>query len=587
MPRRFVPLLLLLPALLLFWKLDYAPFWNPDEGRYAAASYEMAFPFDGKPADWVVPHLNTMARLNKPPLVYWTAASFFRFFGPSEITGRLPAALAALGIAIILFFWGRRAFGLRAGICSALVWITMMFPFAMARVLNTDMLLTFAIAVSTYGIWLAFRGREQVDQDSKWLFWGGTLVAGSGMGLALLAKGPVGLAMPLVSAFIYIICSNGWRRAPWGMVPMVIIIALAIGVPWFILAQQRRSDFLEVFLLQENLGRFSGKEEYHTKTPLFFYLPICLVGMVPWTGFLFTALTQWMRDDAERKARLFLFVYAGFIVGFFSLSSTKLISYVLPAFPAFALIIGAGLARWEWQEQKWRASAVGSTVLLYLVVIALGSIFLSDEKTVPLALARPYITALAIILLAASIGLLLSLRRPDARRLMGIQVGSAAVLFVLLLNLAGKISRYEDVGALTTAIAPLLKSEDKVVGFGTYGPTTVFYTRRPAYFFGFKNTSGLREDELENSKYFPDYKTPEAGDSPEPDAGKLAEMLKSNPRVFVLTSEPLRLPPDLQSLKPRFWGRNNDYYLYANFPKPANFDLMYVAPRTKKANRTP
>ena len=134
--------LLLVAALLLFGTLNYAPFWNPDEGRYAAASLEMTGGVQGGHADWVVPHLNTIPRLNKPPLVYWLAGGAFQIFGPSEWAGRLGAALASLAAMLIIWVLGRAMFDEKTGIAGALIWSTSMAPAAMGRTCNTDMLLS-------------------------------------------------------------------------------------------------------------------------------------------------------------------------------------------------------------------------------------------------------------------------------------------------------------------------------------------------------------------------------------------------------------------------------------------------------------
>ncbi len=285
-------ILALVAAIFLFVHLDYAPFFNPDEGRYASASLEMARGFDGKAPDWVVPHLNSVPRLNKPPLVYWTAATAINFIGANEIAGRLPSALAGLGTMIIVWLLAAHIFNRRAAWLSAIVWATSLFPFAFARILNTDMLLTFAISLATLGVWQVIdwpqNQNEPSETSSAW--WPGALVAGVGMGLALLAKGPVGLAFPLIIAFLWILAMRRWQvltsAHTWLALFVAIAIAVAMAWPWVHAISERVPNFLRRFLIEENLGRFAGGVEYHKPTPIYYYLPVILIALLPWSGWL-------------------------------------------------------------------------------------------------------------------------------------------------------------------------------------------------------------------------------------------------------------------------------------------------------------
>lgn len=212
--------LLLIGALLLLGWLNYAPFWNPDEGRYASSSLEMIGGLEGSQPDWVVPHLNTIPRINKPPLIYWLAGSAFKIFGPSEWAGRLGAALAATAVMFIVFALGRKMFDERTGIAGALIWSTSLLPAALGRTCNTDMLLACGITVVMWGIWLAL-----AEADTKRKAWPAYLLAGFGMGIAILSKGPVGVALPLVIGFLFILFCKRWHTVNWPG----LIVALLIG----------------------------------------------------------------------------------------------------------------------------------------------------------------------------------------------------------------------------------------------------------------------------------------------------------------------------------------------------------------------
>ena len=197
-----------------------------------------------------------------------------------------------------------------------MVWASGLGAVAMGRTANTDMLLCAAIALTMFGIFWA----TELEGQRRW--WMGA-IAGVGMGLALLSKGPVGVALPLLFAAVYLTLAGNWKRAPWSALAMAFAVALVIGAPWFLLVEAQRPGFLHTFIFEENLGRFSGKEDYHNSTSPLYYVPVVLIGLMPWTGFLVPALGLWKRrapgQSATRqtRARLFLLVWALVLVAFF------------------------------------------------------------------------------------------------------------------------------------------------------------------------------------------------------------------------------------------------------------------------------
>jgi 4-amino-4-deoxy-L-arabinose transferase-like glycosyltransferase len=564
MPRRLLVLLALsLAALLLLFKLDYAPFWNPDEGRYSAASYEMAFGLDGRAPDWTIPHLNTVARLNKPPLIYWTTAGMFRLFGANEVAGRLPSALAAVLVLFVVFLWGRAAFGTKAGagVAAALVWATSAFPFAMGRVANTDMQLCACIALASFGIYWSIESRR------KLLF---GAIAGVGMGLALLSKGPVGLAFPLIIGALYLTAVRGWKKAPWGALAAALAVALAIGAPWYLAVEAQRPGWIKQFILEENLGRFSGKEHFHDKTSPLFYLPILIAGMLPWTGLMLASLRRFEPISTRAgRAKLFFLLWTGFITLFFSLSGTKLVSYVLPAFPALALFTGGCLANYEMWSVAQRRLGLGLSLLFNLVLgvaVAVKPGILLNDKMMPRDVGTPWAFIVVAALVFGSAFLLLTARRPSSRNLLGAQAAAGFLLLGLLMSLADHIAVYEDGSDLVRALHPHMAKDDRLGIYLAFLPTAIVYAERPVTFFGFLNKSGLDDDELKSSPYFLSHE-------------QIGAFVQKKPgRSFVITSGPI-WPQASQGLFP--WGRNNDWFLYGSVPKPAGFQFEFYAPRRK------
>jgi len=585
-PRWF----LLLAALLLLYGLDYAPLWNPDEGRYASAALEMAQPFNGAAPDWIVPHLNTIPRINKPPLVYWLGAIFYRILGVSEASTRLVSALAAIVVMLTVWQLGHAMFSERAGIASALVWSTSVFPFIMAHSFNTDMLLCCAITLTFCGLWFVFEGTSKENDKAPWL--SSYVLTGIGMGLALLSKGPVGIVLPLAITFVYACWAKRWNAVQWYGVGVAIALALLLALPWYWAVSLRVPNFLSTFLLQENLARFSGAKEFHRSKPVFYYVPILLAGLFPWTAFLGSAVAR-LRDQAsisaQQRARLFLWLWSALLILFFSLSKVKLVSYILPAFPAVVLLAGDALMggdalRENQAHQTFpHRMALAATALLYLLLmIGLPIAFLNEQLTlfghlkklpgnaiVPITEALPYIADICIVLAIGTLFLVWCWRTRNTWRLMLAQFATAAFLLVILLNLAGRIAIYEDASGLVKALQPHLKTGDQFIVYQGFQPASVFYLRQPVISIEYTQNSGLDEAAMVHSLVF----LPA-------DAKSLPQLLENPHRVYILLARKNDLGRTLQS--PHYTVAScNDFLIISNYPAPPGLHYNFVAPRNR------
>ena len=578
----FRRLLWLVPVALLFWNLGYAAFWNPDEGRYVAAAYEMAHPFAGA-SDWVVPHLDGVPRLNKPPLVYWAIALSFRAFGVSEWSARLVPALASLLVLILIGVWGARCWNNRTGWAAAMVWASGVGAVAMGRTANTDMLLCAAIALTMSGVFWA----TELDGQKRLLM--GAL-AGVGMGLALLSKGPVGVALPLLFAAVYLTVARTWKGAPWGALALALGVALLIGAPWFLAVEAHYPGFLKTFLGDENVKRFQGGGEYHEPTSPLYYVPVVLVGLMPWTGFLAPAFGVWKRrsggENAVRQARaqLFLSVWSLVLVAFFSASGTKLISYVLPALPAFSLLVGVAIGRWDGLDALWKRLSIGVNLLFFVVLmVALivvpardkvsktwglrPGIFL-DDHIIPRAVGAPWTWAL-LALLAVFGAASLWASRKNGRTILAVQSAGATAIVVMLLGLAGTVARYEDISYSVRDLAPLLRPDDRIASYRSFVPSAIPYIKRPLWMFQFDNSSGLSDADVARSPFY----------STARGEADLAAWLAKPGRAFVIT-EGFKDYDVVSRL--HLWGRNNDLFLLSNAPRPDGLNLDFVAPDRRK-----
>lgn len=591
------PWWLLLGIALLLFNLGYAPLWNPDEGRYGAASLEMTQPFDGRKPDWIVPHLNTVPRLNKPPLVYWTTAASFQMLGVSEFAARLPSALAAVGVLLLLWQFGRHMYGARAGVLAGLVWATSALPFILSHTLNTDMLLTFSITLAAFGLWLMSQCKPGGHSNRiSWLVAG--VLAGSGLGFAMLAKGPVGVVLPIGIWGLWLIVTRRMKFLSGihlGATIVAFLIALLISAPWYIAIAREHPEFLYTFLFGENIARLTGQEFYHEPKPFYFYVPVVLIGLFPWPAFLIPAIArlhgaaskeipaQTTQQSAltDQQNRWFLWIWAGAIVVLFSISSVKLVTYVLPAFPALALLLAETLtsffARRE-SSARAMAWAVRLTIALFVLLgLALPIAFLNDKllgnKVTPTSEIIPYVWAFALVSLVSAVLLMRKYSCGPAP----VIVGGATAIFAILLTAAGTVARYEDSSAMLIALKSKLKPGDVVVQFKSFDPTAIFYLNRPLQFINVENRSGWDDETFDNSPLFvQEHSAIQQA---------LTQARKQKGRVFILTKWKHRHFPAVKAI-PQI-AQTNDYRILTNQPMATDFNFEAIAPRKRARELSP
>jgi 4-amino-4-deoxy-L-arabinose transferase-like glycosyltransferase len=316
----------MLLALVLFgwngWGYDL---WAPDEPYFGEGAREMLA--DGR---WLVPHVNGAITTDKPPLFFWLIAlASLPFGGVSSFTARLPSILAGLGSVWLVMRLGRRLAGERAGLLAGAVFATAYLPWDKARTAQIDALLCLLV-LAALSAFEAFRAGDLDGRRAGLVFW---LAAG----LASLAKGPVGLLLPLGIALATLAWDRdlgAWRRfAPLaGPLAFAALIA-AWGVPAslfggeYSLAGALRTHFVD-----------RGLRGMHHPNPPWYYLQTIPVQFLPWSGLLPLALAGAWRRRREPAQRLLL-AWPAFVVLFFTLSGERRDLYVLPAFPALALLV--------------------------------------------------------------------------------------------------------------------------------------------------------------------------------------------------------------------------------------------------------
>lgn len=364
--------LFLLSLPLFFFRLGGWAFFDPDEGRYGEIPRAML-----ERGDFITPTLNGVGFFDKPPLLYWGIAFFYRVLGVSEGAARLVPALAALAAVVGAWALGRRMFGPRAGLMSGAILATCIVWPAMARVVLTDMLVSSLVFLAMAFWWLS-RGATERGGRTRYNFGFWTTLA-----LGVLAKGPVAVVLVAGTVIFYTLLSgdrSGLRSIGWKTGPLWLLL---LAAPWFVLVQQHNPEFNHAFWVEQHFGRFLGLlvEKDHNHGPEYFFVLIPLI-FFPWTFFAPAAMAagwklMWPGHGQIRsengRAALFLCCGVAFVTLFFTGSSSKLVTYILPVLPLMSVAL-AGYFEMLLRRGflGWNRAMRGSAYTLAAVVVILG-----------------------------------------------------------------------------------------------------------------------------------------------------------------------------------------------------------------------
>ena len=320
--------LLLIAAVFMLTNLGY-PLIDRDETRYAEIPREML-----ATGNWILPQLNFETYYDKPPLMYWLCACSFSLFGVNETAARLVPAIASLAMIATTMWFGSRNFGKQVGLLSGgVLMLSVGFAFT-SRYLLLDGVLAMLVACSL------FTAYEAIRSDRLKLRW--WIASAVFCGLAFLTKGPLAfvLWLPSVFAFTWLSSSNAKPRL-WHYSLFAGVVALIV-LPWVVAVSLQDPTFVVEFLYKHNIQRFAG--EFHRR-PIWYFIPVLLVAGHPWS-FLAAPYVKFLFGHSgevrfQRPPVVgFLLIWSAWCFVFFSLSSCKLPTYLLPAAPALALMIG-------------------------------------------------------------------------------------------------------------------------------------------------------------------------------------------------------------------------------------------------------
>jgi 4-amino-4-deoxy-L-arabinose transferase-like glycosyltransferase len=493
-------------ALVWFSNLEYRKLIKPDEGRYAEIPREMVVS-----GNWVTPRLNDLKYFEKPPLQYWTTAIAYEVFGQHQWTSRLWTGLTGFAGILLVWFAGLRLFGREAaGYAAALLSGSLLYVL-MGHINTLDMGVTFFITLGIVALLIA--QQEGEIYRGRWM-----VLAWAALGFAVLSKGLMGIVLPGAALFLYALVQRDFtvfKRMHW---LAGLAVFLLVTAPWFYLVMKANPEFFQKFFIYEHYTRFTTKELGRYQ-PWYYFVPILLLGALPWTVLMFDTLIRTWRDSrlpvgvsrvGTFNAARFLLVWAVFIYLFFSISDSKLPSYLLPMFPALALLMGRQLAVMKMRRLFWQVAPV-----LPLTLLALGfAPFASRLADTPLqqqgySAYSPWLVAASLVWSLGVIAALFMLRRPNAvdrHKFAAVLVLSLSTLVAALIGTSGynTIAKERSGYYIAEAVRPYVKADEPFYSVDMYEQTLPFYLKHTFTLVQFQDEMafGIMQEPW---RYIPDY----------------------------------------------------------------------------------
>jgi len=470
---RFIVILLAVVLPLFFFGLGKMALTDPDETFYAQTAQEML-----DAGEWSTPIIFGEAQFEKPILYYWLVIGSYKVFGVNEFAARFPSAvLGVIGVAGV-YLLGRLFFSSRTGLFSALILATCMEYVVLSRACVTDMaLMVFVLFCMLFFLGGWIKGKRHL------YFFSAAMAA-----LAVLTKGPIGLFIPVVTIGLYVLLSRQWKKikdVPFGWCALIF---LAICLPWYITAARiHGAVFINEFFGFQNITRFL-KPEHRIGTSPFFYFPVVLGGFFPWSIFL--PMAAWHiykeRNAASRVKAHGLFLAAWFLVVFvfFSISRTKLVTYIFPLFPVMAVVTGRFWERFVAGAEDSvlrKHMKISFTVFIAVSIVALAGIclfvgFYKDQRYIQ-ALSGTVLTG-AVFAAGLVVSWMLFIRGKKSSSFYAIVLTVVLASFPLILRILPEIEKIEASKVLSLEVKKIAAPGEAIGGESDHCRGVAFYTGR-------------------------------------------------------------------------------------------------------------
>lgn len=406
---------------LMLWGVEHKrrDLWEPDEARYAYVAREMM-----QDGHWAVPHRHGDYYAHKPPLYFWMIRGVVKLTGQpvNGVTARIPSLLGTIVSLIVTGLFAVRLFGSKALWPSCLILSTSFLFWHEGGMGRMDSVL---LALELSALYLLIRGDEKRSSAS-------TMLGYSMMGLGVLAKGPVGLLVPLIAYVVIRKIKDDKLFAShmsWG-VPLALLFPLCwLGAAW---AEGASIDYFKELIFKQNIGRVAGTASFGKPRPFYFYLLHVPAEFMPWTVFLPASIIALKK--AGRKVDLQLLIgWALSVIIFFSLSSGKRNLYVLLAYPAMSIMVGGAWSYMSELSERWKKNTVvAAAVVMILLGLAESTIGLWYQLPISGGLLIPSAVAL---LAGALVALVVYSRKGVGRLLVYVFAGAFVLHHMLVANL--------------------------------------------------------------------------------------------------------------------------------------------------------
>jgi 4-amino-4-deoxy-L-arabinose transferase-like glycosyltransferase len=354
----------LILAVLAFFSFYFAigtyPLFDNNEGLYASIAKFMLLH-----KEFIIPHLNCVPYIEKPPLLYWLLAGSFSLFGLTTIAARLVTTTCAVLTCIAIVFFAKKIKQSQTGIMAALIFTSSIGVSIIARMVYFDMLFTFLISCALFSLFYWYESYKISALRIGYLF----------LGLAILTKGLVAIILIFGSFFLFLVLEKKLRRLYEALDPMGIALFLAVVLPWHIAAIMRHQDFFRHYIIEEHFLRFLNQREPHDyyHGPIYYYLPRIMIYLFPWS--LFAPLIFWRtKNISPIEKKLLNFSWSWLLVPlmFFSLSSAKANYYMIVSAPALAMILSIKITN-LFTTHHYRTFGIWSATILFVTALALGA----------------------------------------------------------------------------------------------------------------------------------------------------------------------------------------------------------------------
>jgi len=365
----------LIISVLVFFSFYFAigayPLFDNNEGLYASIAKEMLLS-----RDFIIPHLNGVPYIEKPPLLYWLLTASFSIFGFTAFAARLVTVTSATLVCIVMLYFTKKIHQTRVGILGSVIFASSVGISIIARMVYFDMLFTLLVSSALLCLFYWYEYQKANTLRLGYLFFG----------LAILAKGLVAVVLIGGSFGAFFLLERDFRKLYRILDPLGIALFLAIILPWHIAAIIKHQGFAWRYFIEEHFLRFINQREPHDyyHGSIYYYLPRILIYLFPWSFFVPLIFLRTTTNNATEKT-LLNFCWCWFLIPllFFSLSSAKANYYMVVSTPALAIILGIKIVHYV-KEAKSRFFGIWSAIVLFIVSLILGVLYFIFGKALQL-----------------------------------------------------------------------------------------------------------------------------------------------------------------------------------------------------------